>query len=82
MKDMQSLTGSFREDAPITMEALIAVKPSEGEEGAFRFLLAGPDNIRLLCPVTKVLDDKRFAGMSIEAILTVGDQVILLQLVY
>jgi len=47
LKDMETMEAGARENENISMEAFLAVKPAEGEEGAFRFALAGTDSIRL-----------------------------------
>ena len=45
LKDMRNLACNAREDGAPSMAAYMAVKPSSGEEGTFRFALAGPDKI-------------------------------------
>ena len=77
LKDMDSLEASSYEEAEISMEALLAVQPSEGEEGAFRFVLAGPDSIKLNVQVTDILREDCFADMSIRAQMDIGQQLIL-----
>ena len=41
----RNLACNAREDGAPSMAAYMAVKPSSGEEGTFRFALAGPDKI-------------------------------------
>ena len=77
LKDMESMEAGARENENISMEAFLAVKPAEGEEGAFRFALAGTDSIRLRFRVQDLLPDFIFDGMFIQAEMTIGQQVIL-----
>jgi len=74
LKDMDSFEGSPSENDDLTMEALMALRPSEGEEGNFKFVLAGPDNIKLSTPVNSILAGDEFKGMRIEAQMGIGDQ--------
>ena len=53
----------------------MAVKPSEGEEGTFRFALHGPDAIKLKFAVNKVLPSGLFTNMFVEAEMVVGDHI-------
>ena len=51
----------------IYMETFLAARPAKGEEGTFRFVLAGPEKVKLQFPVNKVLASGLFAGMVAEA---------------
>ena len=57
------------------MEAFLAIQPAAGEEGSFRFVLAGPDKIKVRFPITQLLPDSHFEGMIAETELVVGDQI-------
>jgi len=74
LKDMDTYEGSSNENHDLSMEALMALRPSEGEEGNFRFVLAGPNIMRLSTPVNSILAGEEFKGMRIEAQMGVGDQ--------
>ena len=74
LKDMDSMEAAQMEEGEISMEALMAIAPAEGEEGSYRFLLAGPDNIRVHVAVDKILPGDNFKDMYIEAHMVVGDQ--------
>ena len=75
LKDMKSLACNAREDGAPAMAAYLAIRPSSGEEGHFRFALAGPDRIKLRFGIDQVLPSKRFAGMTAEAEMAIGDQI-------
>ena len=75
LKDMMSLSCTAREDGEISMAAYMAVKPCAGEEGSFRFALAGPDKVKLRFVIQEVLPGPQFTGMVAEAELGVGDQI-------
>ena len=65
LKDMPSLGCEVTDSVRPSMAAFMAVKPSGGEEGSFRFVMAGPHKIRLRFEIT----------MIAEAELDIGDQV-------
>ena len=67
----RNLACNAREDGAPSMAAYMAVKPSSGEEGAFRFALAGPDKIKLRFAIDQILPTKQFA----EAEMGIGDQI-------
>ena len=75
LKDMQNLACKAVEEEEISMAAYLAVRPSVGEEGAYRFVLHGPDKIKLKFPVSKLLPSNLFEDMFIEAELAIGDQI-------
>ena len=75
LKDMQTLACESTEEDAISMAAYLAVRPSDGEEGSFRFVLHGPDNIKLKFPANRLLPGELFADMFIEAELKIGDQI-------
>ena len=75
LKDMQHLACEAIEEDEISMAAYLAVRPSEGEEGSYRFALWGPDKIKLKFPVSKLLPSDLFEDMYIEAELAIGDQI-------
>ena len=60
LKDMQNLACEAVEEEEISMAAYLAVRPSDGEEGAYRFVLHGPDKIKLKFPVGKLLPSNLF----------------------
>lgn len=75
LKDMDSLTNEPSKDGNIHMEAFMAARPAEGQEGAFRLIVSGSSHLDLLIPVDAILPHPAFAGMSIEAQLRLGTQV-------
>ena len=75
LKDMKSLACEAAEEDGVSMAAYMAVKPSEGEEGTFRFALHGPDAIKLKFAVNKVLPSGLFNNMFVEAEMVVGDHI-------
>ena len=75
LKDMDTLVGTVLDDHEINMEAILAVQPSGGEEGSFRFVLAGPRHIQLKFEASSVLADKTLEGMWMTLQLELGTQV-------
>lgn len=77
LKDMDSMTTAPGEEGEVSMEALMAIKPSQGEEGSFRFVLAGKEHIKISIMVQEVLQDPAFKDISLEMQLEVGTQIVL-----
>ena len=75
LKDMPSLGCEATDSVRPSMAAFMAVKPSGGEEGSFRFVMAGPHKIRLCFEITTVIPSDHFRGMIAEAELDIGNQV-------
>ena len=75
LTDMPTMSCSPREDGGPAMAAYLAARPSGGEEGTFRFALAGPDKIKLRFAVTDVLPSCLFEGMVAESEMDIGDQI-------
>ena len=48
LQDMENIDCGLIDGNNLTMEALVAVRPAGGEEGNFRFALAGPDMLKLV----------------------------------
>ena len=77
LKDMDSLACEAKDSTRLSIAAYLAVKPAGGEEGNFRFVLAGPHKIRLRFEIKNVLPSELFNNMVAEAELEIGDQVVL-----
>ena len=77
LKDMGSLACEVKDSTQPSMAAYLAVKPAGGEEGNFRFVLAGPHKIRLRFEIKNVLPSDLFNNMVAEAELEIGDQVVM-----
>ena len=75
LADLDTLAGTVHEDRPISLEALLAVRPSGGEEGSFRFTLAGPSHVKIRITVTDVLQDEAFKNMFLDIQMELGTQV-------
>ena len=75
MQDMENLPCSQAESGEVSMAAYMALKPAGGEEGSFRFVLAGPNKLKVRFDVSKVLNSPHFEGMIAEAELAIGDQI-------
>ena len=75
LKDMTTQSCSPGEDGGPAMAAYLAVRPSSGEEGTFRFALAGPDKIKLRFAITDGLPSCLFDGMTAESEMDIGDQI-------
>lgn len=67
LRDMDTMSAEQGDPDDINMEAYLAIRPADGEEGHFRFVLSGPRDLRLFFPVTKVLPEEKFSGMNVEA---------------
>ena len=55
LQDMENIHCGLIDGDNLTMEALVAVRPAGGEEGNFRFALAGPDMLKLVFLVSRIL---------------------------
>jgi len=75
LKDMDTLVGTAPDDGEISMEAILAVQPSGGEEGSFRFTLAGSSHLHLKFEVTSIIQDDSLAGLSMELQMELGTQI-------
>ena len=75
LQDMETLQCSQKEGQSLSMEAYVAVKPSGGQEGNFRFTLAGTEKIKLEFAVSRILPDPVFKDMFMEIELAPGDQI-------
>ena len=75
IRDMDTMECTSLDDTKISMEAFLAVKPASGEEGSFRFVLTGPEKLKLRFNIQSVLDSGLFAGMVAEAEINVGDHI-------
>ena len=75
LKDTATLACEAPDAGEIGMAAFLAVKPAGIEEGNFRFVLAGPDRLKIKFKITNVLNSQLFNGMFAEAELSVGDQI-------
>ena len=53
----------------------MALKLAGGEEGSFRFVLAGPNKLKIRFEISDVLNNPLFEGMFAEAELAIGDQI-------
>ena len=77
LKDMASLSCEPSEDNEVSMEAFMAVRPSSGMEGNFRFSLAGPSKLPLQFDVPDVLRSELFQDMVVEAELDIADNIVM-----
>ena len=75
LKDMASLTCEPSEDNEVSMEAYMAIRPAGGQEGNFRFELAGPNKIPLQFDVSDVMESNLFNGMTVEAELDLANHI-------
>ena len=74
LRDMQTLACENPEQG-ISMGVYMALKPAGGEEWSFRFVLAGPNKLKIRFEVSDVLNNPLFGGMFAEAELAIGDQI-------
>ena len=64
LQDMNSMACSDPDrENEIKMEAFMAIKPSGGQEGSFRFVLSGNKPVKLRFNVESVIPNKLFGGM-------------------
>ena len=75
LKDQDTMAGTVHGEREISLEALMAVQPSDGDEGAFRFVLAGPHHLMVRLKVADVLPDESFKDMWISLQLELGSQI-------
>ena len=75
LKDMASLSCEPSDDNEVSMEAFMAVRPSSGQEGNFRFTLAGPSKLPIQFDVSDLLKIDLFRDMTVEAELDIADNI-------
>ena len=75
LRDMDSMEATRHEDREVSMEALMAVRPANGEEGAFRLTLAGADHIKIRISVYEILEHEAFRDAYLDIQLELGTQV-------
>jgi len=75
LRDMDSMEATRHEDREVSMEALMAVRPANGEEGAFRLTLAGADHIKIRLSVHEILEHEAFRDAYLDIQLELGTQV-------
>ena len=75
LKDMASLSCEPSDDNEVSMEAFMAVRPSSGQEGNFRFTLAGPSKLPIQFDVSDMLKSDLFRDMTVEAELDIADNI-------
>ena len=75
LKDLDTFEGTAHDDKTVSMEALLAIRPSEGEEGAYRFTLAGTEHIKLQIKVEDILPDKAFKDTYLDIQMELGTQI-------
>ena len=75
LKDMASLSCEPSDDNEVSMEAFMAVRPSSGQEGNFRFTLAGPSKLPIQFDVSDLLKSDLFRDMTVEAELDIADNI-------
>ena len=75
LQDMENIECGLADGENLTMEALVAVRPAGGEEGNFKFALAGPEMLKLAFPVSKMLPGDAFNSMIAEVEMKPGDQI-------
>ena len=75
LKDMAPLSCEPSDDNEVSMEAFMAVRPSSGQEGNFRFTLAGPSKLPIQFDVSDLLKSDLFRDMTVEAELDIADNI-------
>jgi len=75
LEDMDSMEGTVLEGREVSLEALLAVRPSNGEEGTFRFVLAGCKHLNLRFEASSIIQDSSLNNMWLELQLEVGTQI-------
>ena len=75
LKDMASLSCEPSDDNEVSIEVFMAVRPSSGQEGNFRFTLAGPSKLPIQFDVSDMLKSDLFRDMTVEAELDIADNI-------
>jgi len=75
IEDMANMEASLQTEDTYSVQALLAIPPAEGEEGSYRFLVAGRDHLSIEVPVTNIIRDSRFSDLTITAQFQPGVQV-------
>ena len=72
---MDKMQCTERTEPGIYMETFLAARPAKGQEGTFRFVLYGPEKVKLRFPVNTVLTSGLFAGMVAEVEVDIRDHI-------
>ena len=75
LQDMEIIKCGVVDGDNLTIEAMVVVRPASGQEGNFRFALAGPEMLKLSFPVNKILAGPEFDSMVAEIEMKPGDQI-------
>ena len=75
LQDMETLECGLQAGKDLAMEAFVTVRPARGEEGNFKFMLAGSSKLRLSFPINKGLPSPAFNNMVAKLELVPGDQI-------
>ena len=75
LHDMDKMQCTDSTEPGIYMETFLAARPAKGEEGTFRFVLSGPERVKLRFSVNMVLTSGLFAGMVAEAEVDIRDHI-------
>ena len=75
LHDMDKMQCTERTEPGIYMETFLAARPAKGQEGTFRFVLYGPEKVKLRFPVNTVLTSGLFAGMVVEVEVDIRDHI-------
>ena len=73
LQDMENLECSLQDEKSLTMEAFTAIWPAEGQEGNFRFVIGGPQMLKLSFPISKILGGPAFKNMVAEVEIKPGE---------
>ena len=75
LHDMDKMQCTDHKEPGIYMETFLAARPAKGEEGTFRFVLSGPEKVKLRFSVNMVLASGLFAGMVAEVEVDIRDHI-------
>lgn len=72
LKDLDLYEAGTPARAKLLMEALLVAKPASGQEGTFKFVVAGADKILIELKVSDIWMDSCFSDMTVMADITSG----------
>ena len=75
LHDMDKMQCTDHKEPGIYMETFLAARPAKGEEGTFRFVLSGPEKVKLRFSVNMVLASGLFACKVAEVEVDIRDHI-------
>ena len=75
LQDMENRECGLQDENSLTMEAFAAIWPAGGQEGIFRFVIGGPQMLKLSFPISKILGGPPYKDTVAEVEMKPGEQI-------